>query len=62
MGEVSGVEDSLPLSQDGDGLREVHHGGHQHAEAGMAVFVVVPRKEDLAMSAAVEQTTEAVGE
>ena len=62
MGEVCGVEDGLALSQHDGRLIEVHHGGRQHTEAGMAVFLVVPRKEDLAMSAAVEETTEAVGE
>ena len=58
MGEVGGVEDGLSLSQYGDCLIEVHHGGRQHAKAGVAVLFVIPRKEDLAMSAAVKEATE----
>ena len=60
MSPESGVKNDLTLSQDGGGLAEVDRGRTQHADAGVAMFVVVPGEETLAMSAAVLDAAEAV--
>ena len=41
MGQVGGVKDDLALFPDGRSLAEVDHGGRQHADAGMAMVVVI---------------------
>ena len=43
VGSVGGVENGLALLANGRGEAEVDHGGRHHADAGVAMFVVVPR-------------------
>ena len=50
---VSGIEHHLAVCQDGLGVAEMNHGRGQHADAGVAMLLVVPLKELLAEGAAV---------
>lgn len=52
----------MPPDQNGVGLAGVNLFGRQHAETGMTMFVVVPRKEELAVSPRIEQAAEAIRE
>ena len=62
VGQVGGVENGLTLFTDGRSLAEVDHGGRQHADAGMAMVVVIPGEESLAEGVAVLKAAEAIGE
>ena len=61
VSSVGGVEHDLALLANGGGEAEVDHGGRHHADAGVAMFVVVPRKEMLTKGAAIFESVEAFG-
>ena len=53
MRQVSGIEYELTLPEDLFGVTIVDHGRCEHADTGVAVFIVVPREKKLRMDAAV---------
>ena len=61
VGEVGGIEDGLALLEDRGRLAEVDPGGREHANAGVAMVVVVPGEETVAEGVAVLGAAEAVG-
>ena len=60
VGQMGSVEDGLTLFPDERRLAVVDHGGRHHADAGVAMVVVVPSEERLAKGAAVLNTAEAI--
>ena len=59
---VNGDRKRLTLFPDERGQAVVHHGRGHHADSGMAMVLVVPRKERVAESAAVLDRAEAIWE
>lgn len=59
---IGGIEHHLAVGQDALGLPKVNHGRGQHADAGVAMLLVVPLEKLLAEGAAVLDAAEAIRE
>ena len=46
---IGGIENDLAVIADGERSTVVHHGGRHHSDSGVAMMVVVPGEECLAV-------------